>query len=150
MLNVYRGSVSEAANQRLRHADRPHDGRPGRPGTRSGEKGVKVSIIVSEVEAVGGFVGSSFCDPLLNAGILVSMFGYMLFMQPWLALVAPLIFMPAAPVHPLPAERDQPAHQRRIQKLRKLSADIVDEARRTRCASARSGRSGAASRTSIA
>jgi hypothetical protein len=50
------------------HANRPDRG--GRLGTtrRVGEKGVKISIIVSEVEAVGGFVGSSFCDPLLNAG----------------------------------------------------------------------------------
>ena len=54
----------------------------------SGEKGVKISIVVSEVEAVGGFVGSSFCDPLLNAGILLSVFGYMLVVQPWMALVA--------------------------------------------------------------
>src|SRR4029078_2852188 len=57
-------------------------------------KGIKVSIVVSEVEAVGGFVGSSFCDPLLNAGLLVSVFGYMIFVQPWMALVAILIFLP--------------------------------------------------------
>ena len=77
LLNVYRGSVSEAANQRLRMQINPAATAGAARPNGSGEKGVKVSIVVSEVEAVGGFVGGSFCDPLLNAGILLSVVGYM-------------------------------------------------------------------------
>ena len=60
----------------------------------SQDEGVAISIIVSEVEAVGGFIGSSFSEPILNGGILLSIFGYMLFTQPLLALVAIALFCP--------------------------------------------------------
>jgi len=74
ILNVYRGSVTEAANQRLRMQIDPNAKTRSSARNRSGKKGVQISIVVSAVEAVGGFVGSSFCDPLLNAGILLSVF----------------------------------------------------------------------------
>jgi ABC-type multidrug transport system fused ATPase/permease subunit len=117
ILNVYRGSVSEAANQRLR--------RQIQNGT--GEKGVKISIVVSEVESVGGFVGSSFSDPLLNAGILLSVFGYMLYMQAWMALVAFLIFCPQLLFIPFLQKAINLRTKRRIERLRALSVDIVGE-----------------------
>ena len=126
VLSVYRGSVSEAANQRLRMRIDPTMA-GSESGNGSGEKGVKVSIVVSEVEAVGGFVGASFCDPLLNAGILVCVFGYMLVVQPWLALVAALIFIPQLLFIPFLQNAINLRTQRRIEKLRKLSVDIVNE-----------------------
>jgi ABC-type transport system involved in cytochrome bd biosynthesis fused ATPase/permease subunit len=115
VLSVYRGSVSEAANQRLRmRIDPTMAGSANANG--SGEKGVKVSIVVAEVEAVGGFVGASFCDPLLNAGILISVFGYMLVVQPWLALVAALIFIPQLLFIPFLQNAINLRTQRRIEK----------------------------------
>ena len=125
VMSIYRGSVTEAANQRLRMQVDPTGG--GQEGDGCTEKGVKVSIVVSEVEAVGGFVGSSFCDPLLNAGILVSVFGYMLIVQPWMALVALLIFLPQLLFIPFLQSAINLRTKRRIHKLRKLSVDIVNE-----------------------
>jgi ABC-type bacteriocin/lantibiotic exporter with double-glycine peptidase domain len=126
LLSVYRGSVSEAANQRLRmRIDPTATGSAARDG--SGEKGVKISIVVSEVEAVGGFVGGSFCEPLLNAGILLSVFGYMLFMQPWMAAVAFLIFCPQLLFIPFLQKAINLRTKRRIEKLRAMSVDIVNE-----------------------
>jgi ABC-type bacteriocin/lantibiotic exporter with double-glycine peptidase domain len=95
--------------------------------TGAGEKGVKVSIAVSEVEAVGGFVGGSFCDPLLNAGVLLSVIGYMLFMQPWMALVAVLIFCPQFLFIPFLQNAINLRTKQRIEKLRGMSVDIVSE-----------------------
>ena len=86
----------------------------------SGEKGVKVSIVVSEVEAVGGFVGSSFCDPLLNAGILISVFGYMLFVQPWMAARRPHDLSPQLLFIPFLQNAINLRTKRRIEKLRGL------------------------------
>jgi ABC-type bacteriocin/lantibiotic exporter with double-glycine peptidase domain len=124
-MSLYRGSVTEAANQRLRmHIDPTASARTDDACT---EKGVKVSIVVSEVEAVGGFVGSSFCDPLLNAGILVSIFGYMLVVQPWMALVAILIFLPQLLFIPFLQDAINQRTKRRIKKLRAMSVDIVSE-----------------------
>jgi ABC-type multidrug transport system fused ATPase/permease subunit len=124
VMSFYRGSVTEAANQRLRMQIDPTGGRTDDACT---EKGVKVSIVVSEVEAVGGFVGSSFCDPLLNAGILVSVFGYMLVVQPWMALVALVIFLPQLLFIPFLQNAINLRTKRRIHKLREMSVDIVNE-----------------------
>src|SRR5439155_1223882 len=58
------------------------------------EEGVQLSIIVSEVEPVGNFIGISCSEPLLHGGILLSVFGYMLFLQPMMALVSLAVFLP--------------------------------------------------------
>lgn len=119
VMNVYRGSVSEAANKRLRLQMNP---------AAPGKEGVKISMIVSEVESVGGFVGSSFSEPLLNGGMLLSIFGYMLFTQPSMALVALLIFCPQLLFVPLLQEAINRRTKRRIETMRALSVDIVNEA----------------------
>ena len=63
--NVYRGSVGEATNRHLRMQLAPSaDSKP--PATE-GDAGVRISIIVSEAEAVGGFAGGSFSEPVLRA-----------------------------------------------------------------------------------
>ena len=125
VMSVYRGSVIEAANQRLRMQIDPTGG--ARPEDACTEKGVKISIVVSEVEAVGGFVGSSFCDPLLNAGILVSVFGYMLVVQPSMAMVALAIFLPQLLFIPFLQNAINLRTKRRIKKLRAMSVDIVND-----------------------
>ena len=127
VLNVYRGSVSEAANQRLRMQISPTATTDSASQDGSGEKGVKISIVVSEVEAVGGFVGSSVCDPLLNGGILLSVFGYMLVIQPWMAMVALLIFCPQLLFLPFLQKAINLRTKRRIERIRALSIDIVNE-----------------------
>jgi len=97
-------------------------------GPASGEEGVAISIIVSEVEAVGGFVGSSFSEPVLNAGILLSVFGYMLYTQPLLALVAIVLFCPQFLFIPLLQGASNKRTASRIQIRRAMSVDIVNEA----------------------
>jgi len=127
VMNVYRGSVSEAANKRLRTQMNPAAA-DSAGAAAPGEEGVKISMIVSEVESVGGFVGSSFSEPLLNGGMLLSIFGYMLFTQPWMALVAFLVFCPQLLFIPFLQEAINRRTKRRIETMRALSVDIVDEA----------------------
>jgi ABC-type bacteriocin/lantibiotic exporter with double-glycine peptidase domain len=128
LMNVYRGSVSEAANKRLRLQMNPSATAASASAAAPGEEGVKISMIVSEVESVGGFVGSSFSEPLLNGGMLLSIFGYMLFTQPWMALVALLIFCPQLLFIPFLQEAINRRTKRRIETMRALSVDIVNEA----------------------
>jgi len=128
VMNVYRGSVSEAANKRLRTRMNPAATPNSAEAAVPGGEGVKISMIVSEVESVGGFVGSSFSEPLLNGGMLLSIFGYMLFTQPWMALVAFLIFCPQMLFIPLLQGAINRRTRRRIETMRALSVDIVDEA----------------------
>jgi len=127
VMNVYRGAVTESANQRLRLLVNA-SAAPAEASAAEGEEGVKISIIVSEVESVGGFVGSSFSEPMLNAGILLSILGYMIFTQPWMALVAFLIFCPQLLFIPFLQEAINLRTKRRIETMRALSSDIVDEA----------------------
>src|SRR5579871_4698263 len=93
-LNLYQAAVGERANRRLRlAASRKMLAAPEREAL-DGKEGVGISIIVSEVEAVGGFVGSATSDAVLHGGVLVSVFGYLMILQPWMALVALLLFGP--------------------------------------------------------
>jgi ABC-type bacteriocin/lantibiotic exporter with double-glycine peptidase domain len=128
VMNVYRGSVGEAANKRLRTQMHPAAADAPAGAAAPGEEGVKISMIVSEVESVGGFVGSSFSEPVLNGGMLLSIFGYMLFTQPWMALVAFLVFCPQLLFIPLLQEAINRRTKRRIETMRALSVDIVNEA----------------------
>lgn len=128
ILNVYRGSVSEAASQRLRLEPNLIAIVRAANGRESEDEGVAISIIVSEVEAVGGFIGSSFSEPVLNGGILLSVFGYMIFMQPWMAMVALLLFCPQFLFIPFLQGAINRRTKLRIETLRALSVDIVNEA----------------------
>ena len=125
-MSVYRGAVTERANRDLRL----HDNLAGmtRAGNdaKSEEEGVAISIVVSEVESVGGFVGTSFSEPILNGGILLSVFGYMLVVQPWLALVALLLFVPQVSFIPLLQNAINRRTQNRIKTMRRLSVDILE------------------------
>lgn len=126
--NVYKGSVSEATNKDLRLKMQPVMSTELASDRPIGDEGVRISMIVSEVEAVGGFAGSSFSDPVLNAGILLSVFGYMLYVQPWMAAIALAMFCPQLLVIPTLQEAINQRTEQRIQTLRALSAEILHEA----------------------
>lgn len=126
VLYIYRGSVIEAACQRLRLepkliavATSETEGRPEEPG-------VAISVVTSEVDAVGGFVGVSFSDLVLNGGILLSVFGYMLFLEPWMAAVALALFIPQVFFIPILQEAINRRTAERIKTVRGIAVDMVD------------------------
>ena len=121
VLNVYQSSVGEAAILRLR--EQVHG-----PGHASKHEGVAIPVILAEVEVVGGFIASSFSVPLLNGGILLSVLGYMVYTQPWLALVALLLFCPQVLFIPLLQAAINRRTASRIRVLRAVSVDIIDGA----------------------
>lgn len=125
-LNVYRGSVIETVSRGLRLD--PNLMAVARSEEKGGpeDQGVAISIVASEVDAVGGFVGTSFSEPVLNGGILLSVFGYMLFMQPWMALVALALFVPQVFFIPILQGAINRRTAKRIQTVRALAVDIVD------------------------
>jgi ABC-type multidrug transport system fused ATPase/permease subunit len=125
VLNVYRGSVGEAAARQLRLEEKLVAVAGQGEGNGPKEQGVAISVIVSEVEAVGGFVGTSFSEPVLNGGILLSVFGYMLIVQPGLALVALVLFIPQMLFIPVLQAAINRRTAQRIKTLRSVSVDIV-------------------------
>ncbi len=125
-LNVYRGWVSESAVRRLRGSvydtiaadESCVDPRQG---------GVGMSIILAEADPVGGFVGMSLSEPLLQGGTLVTVLGYMVYLQPWMALLSfglfavQILFVP-----PLQRAINRCAGHR-IKTLRDLSSEMIDD-----------------------
>ncbi|MGV2130755.1 ABC transporter transmembrane domain-containing protein [Agrobacterium vitis] len=93
-LNIYRGWIGEVAVRWLRAsilaASITLKGHP----DETPPEGVRLSIVLSESEDVGSFVGASISEPLLQAGILVCIGGYMIYLQPPMALTVAAVFLP--------------------------------------------------------
>ena len=126
VLNVYRGAVIESACKGLRLDPNlmAVAGSEEKPGAE--KEGIAISVIASEADAVGGFVGTSFSEPVLNGGILLSVFGYMFFMQPLMAIVALSLFIPQMLFIPALQAAINRRTAERIQTMRSLAVDIVD------------------------
>jgi ABC-type multidrug transport system fused ATPase/permease subunit len=132
-LNIYRARVSEQAVRQLRllahklsgeAANLPADARP----TEGAHEGVKISVVVAEVDPVGSFIGLSVSEPLLHGGILLSVFGYMIFLQPLMALACLGVFLPQLVFVPLMQRTINRRTKSRIKILREVSVDIVNKA----------------------
>jgi len=124
--NVYRNSVGEAASLRLRldtfAAALRHP-----QADAANKEGVGVSIILSEADPVGLFVATSVSEPVLHGGVLISVFCYLLYLQPLMAMVALALFVPQCLFVPLVQKAINRRTEARIQVMRRLSADIVAE-----------------------
>ncbi|HZV06136.1 MAG TPA: ABC transporter transmembrane domain-containing protein [Gemmataceae bacterium] len=123
-LNLYRAWVAETTVWRLR--DRIGRIEPSKH-TVSGEGvGVEIAMIVEEAEPIGGFTGISLSEPLLQGGILVSVIGYMFILQPWLALLGLVFFVPQTIVVPLLQAAINRRAQARILVKREVSSALAD------------------------
>jgi ABC-type bacteriocin/lantibiotic exporter with double-glycine peptidase domain len=82
---------------------------------------------LSEADPVGLFVATSISEPVLHGGVLISVFAYLIYLQPWMAIVALALFVPQCAVVPLVQKAINRRTASRIQVMRHLSADIVAE-----------------------
>lgn len=122
--------VSEAAAARL--ASQPltapmlaeTDGDCG-PCVQAKIEGVETSLILSEVEPVGGFIGISVMQPLLQGGILISVFGYLVFLDPKMALLNLAVFAPQLIFVPLMQSAINRRAKWRIATLRAVSGGVI-------------------------
>jgi ABC-type bacteriocin/lantibiotic exporter with double-glycine peptidase domain len=125
LLRFYRGVVSERAIRSLRcmiQETRPASGAAARDDTGRGEI---VSIISSEVERVGGFVGEAFSEPVLQIGIFVSILGYMLFVEPLVALISLSFFVPQLIFVPLLQKVVNRRARQKVELVRELGELVV-------------------------
>jgi ABC-type multidrug transport system fused ATPase/permease subunit len=125
VLNVYRNWVGESAVRELRR--RVHtlvSARSAASSTVEAE-GVQASMIVSEVEPVGSFVGGSVSEPLLQSGILCSVLAYMIHVDLRMAAVAILFFVPQLFFVPLMQHAMNRRTRVRVRLIRQLSISVV-------------------------
>jgi ABC-type multidrug transport system fused ATPase/permease subunit len=126
-MNVYRGWVSEKAVRHLRRTVTVSVEVAGEaPSIPSAEAdGIEISMVLSEVEPVGAFIGSSVSEPLLQGGVLLSVFGYMIFLQPEMALICLAVLSPQVVFVPLMQHAMNVRARERIRILRDVSGGIV-------------------------
>ena len=76
-LNIYRGWVGERAKRDLRRRVHIFVENPDATPPAVEAQGIAVSMIVAEVEPIGGFVGESVSEPLLQGGgIMLSVLSF--------------------------------------------------------------------------
>ena len=83
-------------------------------------------MIVAEVESIGGFVGGSVSEPLLQGGILVSVLGYMIHVDLWMAGMAFALFVPQLVFVPLMQGAINRRTRARVRIIRLLSISVVE------------------------
>lgn len=124
-MNVYRSWVSERAVQTLR---RTFDTLLHTQGTTTHEAlGIETSMMLSEAEPVGNFTGISISEPMLQGGILVAVFGYMIWLEPTMALVGLGVFSPQLFIVPLLQASINRRVAKRIETLRAVSVGIITD-----------------------
>ena len=127
-MNLLKGKVAERAVRDLRARVGVNvNGSVGN--AEDGAGGSVVSIVAAEVEHIGGFVGESISVPVLQAGILVSVFGYMLWVNPVLAGVAIGLFAPQAYLVPRVQAAINRRGKRRIAAVRQAGDAILGDER---------------------
>lgn len=128
LMNVYRGWVSESVVRLLRR--RIHDWAQHSPGQQgeNGDHGTTVAMMAAEVEPLGGFVGESVSVPVVETGALLSIFVYMIVVEPLLALAAIGLFIPQMVVVPWVQAAINRRSMRRIKLVREIGDTIVGHA----------------------
>jgi ABC-type multidrug transport system fused ATPase/permease subunit len=126
VVNVYRGWVGENAIRDLRRHVLGYlrVARVAAPGPEA--RGVGAAMLVGEVEPIGGFVGSSLSEPLLQGGILASVLAYVIHLDRWMAAAAFALFLPQLVFVPLIQGAINRRAGARVWVLRQLGVSTVD------------------------
>lgn len=127
-MNIYRARVSESTVRELRHGIGAMTGSVAPAEDRALAEGIEISMIISEAEPIGGFTGISVSEPLLQGGILVSVFGYLAYLEPWMALLSLAVLSPQIVFVPLIQRAISRRAEARIRTLREVSGEIVGSA----------------------
>lgn len=124
-LNIYRGWVSENAVRWLRKTIFGIVNR-GPPQRGAEARGVEISIILAEADPVGGFVGLSVSEPVLQGGILISVMAYLIYLQPLMAVVTLIVLCPQIVIIPLIQNVINKRVRTRIATLREVSGSMIE------------------------
>lgn len=124
-LRIYQGWLSESAVRYSRqHLAQMHE-RHGENTSDTDGRGRAVSVIATEVDKLGGFVGEGLSQPVINLGMLVAIIGYMLVVEPLVAAFSLLILLPQVLVVPVIQQRLNRLIEKRLSLIRTLSDSIA-------------------------
>jgi ABC-type multidrug transport system fused ATPase/permease subunit len=126
VLNIYRSWVGERATRDLRRRVHVLVSSTSAASSSPEAEGIQASMIVAEVESIGGFVGGSVSEPLLQGGILLSVLAYMIHVDLWMAGPAFALFVPQLVFVPLMQGAMNRRTRARVQIIRQLSVSVVE------------------------
>jgi ABC-type multidrug transport system fused ATPase/permease subunit len=128
VLNIYRSWVGERATRDLRRRVHVLVSSGAAAASSPEAEGIQASMIVAEVDSIGGFVGGAVSEPLLQGGILCSVLAYMVHVDLWMAGTAFALFVPQLVFVPLMQGAMNRRTRARVQILRQLSVSVVESA----------------------
>ena len=119
--NLYQGRVAEGVVRvlRLRLAREAEEEERG--------AGTLVSMAAAEAEHLGGFVAESLAGPLLHLGTFLAVLGYMLWIEPAIAALALVLFVPTVTLVPLLQNRINRYVAERTRLMRELGDEMTGE-----------------------
>ncbi len=125
VLNIYSSWIGEAAVRWLRLQVFEASRTSATGDSMMASEGIQLSIILAEAEPVGGFVGTSISEPLLQIGILTAVCGYLVYLQPLITIIVVTIFLPQSGFVPVMQAAINRRVGKRISIMRNVSEDIV-------------------------
>jgi ABC-type bacteriocin/lantibiotic exporter with double-glycine peptidase domain len=126
-MNVYRGYVGETAVLTMRRTFLDLERALPENASSPEALGVETSMMLAEAEPVAGFVAVSASEPVLQGGLLLSVFAYMVYLQPVMALVAFAVLTPQVFFVPMIQAAINRRVADRISTLRAVGADIIGD-----------------------
>ena len=139
-LNLYRGWIGEVAIRWLRMGVLAASECSHESPVDALAEGVQLSIVLAKAEPVGGFVGTSVSEPLLQSGILIAVGGYMIYLQPLMALAVAVVFLPQIGFVPLMQMAINRRVETKITVMRHVSEGMVRHVVTSDVLDAQSGR----------
>lgn len=123
-INVYRGQLGERMLRRLRYQLFERMLRFPSPHFRRTSQGEIIPMITSEVEPLGGFIGTAYSDPIFQGGQLLIILGFIM-AQDWVLGLAAIALYPFQMyVIPKLQRHVNALAKRRVQQVRRLSDHI--------------------------
>jgi ABC-type multidrug transport system fused ATPase/permease subunit len=123
-LRLYQGWIGESAIRNSRQRlSRVHEDRRDTMGSDTG--GRAVSIIGSEIEQVGGFVGEGLSEAVVQVATLVFIIGYLAFVEPLIMGVGLVLLVPQVLIAVRVQHAINPLVATRVDLLRRLGSRVA-------------------------
>jgi len=133
IVNIRSSGLGESMIRSLREEIFTSNTPPGRNETlgesATDKSGTVVTMISTEAEVVGKFVGDCISTPIVQAGTLLSVLTYMLYTEPVLGLVILFIAVPQLVIVPLTQRRINSQVRERVRTLRHAGDLVVGHIR---------------------
>lgn len=123
-INVYKGQMGERLLRRLRFQLYNRILRFPLQRFRKTSQGELIPIITSEVEPLGGFIGTAFADPLFFGGQLVIILAFIMIQDPMLGMASIALYPVQMYFIPKLQRRVNLLGKQRVQHVRRLSEHI--------------------------